>query len=297
LAVTISTAAALAGTTIATTATATTIKTIAMTTLQKTLITATLAVAVGTGIYEARQAAHSREENQTLQQQQAPLTEQILQLSQAFAEATNQIATLHEDNGRLNRNTAELLKLRGEFTRLRGESKELAQLKAGDFEKTNNLTEVTVRNWLARAADLIQRIEQMPETKIPEFQFLTATDWLDVARKASLDTDSDVHNAAQMLGTLAKDEFATLMKAALNKFIEANAGELPTEIAQLKPFFPGPVEDGVLQRYEVLRSGNVKDVPELDRSLRLVAERRWAPVGSGRPIVLVGTNGYMRTGQ
>jgi len=61
LAATISTAAAtLAGTTIATTATATAAKAIAMTTLQKTVIGAALAAAVGTGIYVANQASHSR---------------------------------------------------------------------------------------------------------------------------------------------------------------------------------------------------------------------------------------------
>ena len=111
LAVTISTAAALAGTTIATTATATATKAIAMTTLQKTLITATLVVAVGTGIYEARQASRLRNQVQTLQQQQI---EQIQQLSHERDDATNQLAALRNENERLNRNTAELLKLRGE---------------------------------------------------------------------------------------------------------------------------------------------------------------------------------------
>src|SRR5881296_1730944 len=75
LAVTISTAAALAGTTIATTATATATKAIAMTTLQKTLITAAVAAAVGTGIYEARQASILRSQVQALQQQQGSLVE------------------------------------------------------------------------------------------------------------------------------------------------------------------------------------------------------------------------------
>ena len=74
------TAAALAGTTLATTATATATKAIAMTTLQKTVITATLAAAVGTGIYEARQAANARAEAQTLQKEQAPLQASIEQL-------------------------------------------------------------------------------------------------------------------------------------------------------------------------------------------------------------------------
>ena len=67
LAVTISTAAALAGTTIATTATVTATKAIAMTPLQKTSIGVTLAAAVGTGIYEARQATMLRAQVQTLQ--------------------------------------------------------------------------------------------------------------------------------------------------------------------------------------------------------------------------------------
>ena len=51
-----------------------------MTLLQRALITATLVAAVGTGIYEARQASRLRQENQTLRQQQASLTEQLQQL-------------------------------------------------------------------------------------------------------------------------------------------------------------------------------------------------------------------------
>lgn len=57
LVVTISTAAALTGTTLATTATATAIKTIAMTTLQKVVITAALTIIASVGIYEV----HRRE--------------------------------------------------------------------------------------------------------------------------------------------------------------------------------------------------------------------------------------------
>ncbi|MEI2725815.1 MAG: hypothetical protein V9H26_20560 [Verrucomicrobiota bacterium] len=130
LAVTISTAAALTGTTICTTVTATAIKTIAMTTLQKSVITAALAVAVGAGIYEARQASQLRDENQTLQQQQAPLASQVEQLQRSYNDATNRLASLRDDNERLNRNTAELLKLRGEVSRLRRELQESAQTKA-----------------------------------------------------------------------------------------------------------------------------------------------------------------------
>jgi RNA polymerase sigma factor (sigma-70 family) len=119
LALTISTAAAMTGTTLATTATITATKAIAMTTLQKTLVTATIAVLAGAGIYEAHQVTQLREQNQMLQQQLVPLSEQIKGLAADYSNATNQIAALRDDNTRQNRNSAELLKLRGEVNLLR----------------------------------------------------------------------------------------------------------------------------------------------------------------------------------
>jgi hypothetical protein len=62
-----------------------------MTTLQKTIIGATLAAAVGTGIYEARQATRLRDQVQTLQQQQAPLAEQVQQLTRERDDASNKV--------------------------------------------------------------------------------------------------------------------------------------------------------------------------------------------------------------
>jgi|GEM_PF-616993 len=94
LAATISAAAVLAGTAVHTSTVIAATKAIAMTTLQKTLVTATVAVLAGAGIYEARQAAQLREQNQTLQQQQAPLAEQIKQLQQERDDAVNRLAFL-----------------------------------------------------------------------------------------------------------------------------------------------------------------------------------------------------------
>jgi RNA polymerase sigma factor (sigma-70 family) len=94
---TISTAVVLAGTTITTTATATAIKIIAMTALQKSLVTATVAVLAGVGIYEVRQAVQLREQNQTLQQQQASLAEQLQQLQRERDDATNQLALMADE--------------------------------------------------------------------------------------------------------------------------------------------------------------------------------------------------------
>lgn len=113
--------AALAGTTAAITATATATKVIAMTTLQKSVVTATVAVLAGVGIYEARQASQLRDQVQTFQQSQTPLTEENQRLQSKLDEATSRMAGLREDNERLNRNTGEVLRLRGEISRLRSE--------------------------------------------------------------------------------------------------------------------------------------------------------------------------------
>ena len=138
LAITISTAAVLAGTTIATTATATVTKAIAMTTTQKVLITTVLAAAIGTGLYEAREATHARHSVNMLQEQQAALDRQIDQLTREREETTRRLAGTPEDD-RLNRATGELLRLRGEVTRLRGEREEmLTRLAAA--AKTNAAT-------------------------------------------------------------------------------------------------------------------------------------------------------------
>jgi RNA polymerase sigma factor (sigma-70 family) len=139
LAVTISTAATLAGTTLATTATATATKTIAMITLQKTLITVTIAAAVGTGIYEAHQASTLRGQNQTLQQQQATLTGQIAQLKSDNEGLSNRVAQAGRSPSLSSERLRELLKLRGEVGVLRRQQRELDQAVAAAQSKARDL--------------------------------------------------------------------------------------------------------------------------------------------------------------
>jgi RNA polymerase sigma factor (sigma-70 family) len=126
LAATLSAAAVLTGTAVHTSTIIAATKTIVMTTLQKTLIIAALTAAVGTGIFEAHQASQLREQNQTLQQAQAPLAEQIQELQREHDAVTNQLAGLLAENSRLksNPNQNELLKLRGEVGQLRRQATE-----------------------------------------------------------------------------------------------------------------------------------------------------------------------------
>ena len=121
LAVTISTAGVLAGATVVATTTATTINTIAMTTLQKIIVTTAIATAVGVAIYEARQTAGLRVENQRLQQQLAPLAGQLQQLQRERDRATNRVAAVAEELASVKKQPTEVFELRGQVGVLRQE--------------------------------------------------------------------------------------------------------------------------------------------------------------------------------
>src|SRR5262249_24650551 len=94
---------------------------IAMTTLQKTIVGSLLAVAVGVGVYEAKQAANARSEARALQEQQAPLAEQLLHLQNERDDATNRLAALASELADANANNIDLLRLRGEVAVLRNQ--------------------------------------------------------------------------------------------------------------------------------------------------------------------------------
>ena len=123
LAAAISSAAVLAGTTVAVVTTATFTKAIAMTTLQKTIIGATLAVAIGTGIYEARQNSRLRDETESLQQQ-------VAQMKSETELSARRLATLSDaqsDKALSDAQVNELIQLRDDVEFLRRQNSELGK--------------------------------------------------------------------------------------------------------------------------------------------------------------------------
>jgi RNA polymerase sigma factor (sigma-70 family) len=141
LAATISAAAVLAGTAVHTSTVIAATKAIAMTTLQKTIIGATLAVVAGTGIYEAHQASHLRDKVQTLQQQQAPLAEQLARLKTENERLSNQVAQTKDSQDLSKAQFNELLKLRGQVVPAQANARELSKLKSTLAQQTSPLSD------------------------------------------------------------------------------------------------------------------------------------------------------------
>ena len=113
------TSAALSGTTFTTAAMIAATKSITMTTIQKITLTAALTISVGVGIYQANEAAKARGEAHRLQQQLAPLTEQIQQLQSKLDDATRRLAGMADELAQAKSNDLELLRLRSQVGVLR----------------------------------------------------------------------------------------------------------------------------------------------------------------------------------
>jgi hypothetical protein len=102
---------------------------------------------------------------------------------------------------------------------------------------------------------LRHRLEQTPEARIPEFHYLEQLDWL-TAAKHKLENEEDYRVAFADLRSSAVANFVRLAETAFQKYLQANNGQFPTEVSQLKPFFDSPPGDDVLERYKMALAAN-----------------------------------------
>ena len=176
-------------------------------------------------------------------------------------------------------NFTELLKLRGEVTRLRNAA-----------SQANDPLVQTALAWKAKEAKLRKLFGERPDQRIPEMQFLPDRQWLDIARDSDLDSEGGISSALSSVRNTAKSLFAPMMQKALEGYAEANNGNLPGSLSQLGSYFDPPVDDAILQRYELLDKkaqewlhGAVvieKAVVDKSREGRVEIGPHWTSVGS-----------------
>jgi RNA polymerase sigma factor (sigma-70 family) len=221
-------------------ATLETAKTLAMTTLQKALVVTALATVVGAGLYQSHVVANRDSQITTLQQR----------MDQWRAEARH----LQTERDGLAARLVEAQ--RGMETAHAKTAGEEGAPPIGDPAVDSELKAIS-----ARVSTLKAQLTQHPEQQIPELRFLTVQDWMDAVAKHNLDTDNDVREALAELRGHAKANFNEPVSDALWKYTQANEGKLPSDIMQLMPFFDPPVEPELLQRYGIMNTGNVRDIP------------------------------------
>jgi RNA polymerase sigma factor (sigma-70 family) len=211
-----------------------------------------------------RANAALRAENQQLVAQVAPLADENQRLSGLLAQAgASRSAPTGEPS-------TELLRLRGEVGRLRADALELARSTGAGSTANDSEIEAMAQALAGRATQLKQRLEQMPEKKIPELQLLSQKDWLNaVSDVKPLETDEDYRQAMCTLRSTAKGRFGAAMQQALKQYAEANGGLLPTDLSQLQPWLGSTLDASMLQRYRLAQTGKLSDVT---RDQELIAE-------------------------
>ena len=139
----------------------------------------------------------------------------------------------------------ELLRLRAEVTRLQNQE--------------NDPTAVAVKGLIDKVNRLKQRLADTPGAEIPEMKLLTDEDWLKVAN-CNLDTDTDYRKALADLRTDAESKVVPALKSALSAYLNANNQQFPTDISRLEPYLTTPIDDSILDRWEVAPASTVPNI-------------------------------------
>jgi hypothetical protein len=181
-----------------------------------------------------------RTQLQTLEQQQGPLTEQIRQLSRKRDEAARSLAGLREAL-RMSADNRDLLRLRAEAARLRS---------AKGSSETNDPVAAMVESWIAGLNRIKAAVERTPEAVIPDFRLLSDRDWWNAAKHVAAGMDE-----REVLGGMrfsARNEFTQLVQPALQKYVQTHNSQFPTDLAQLRPYLKSPIDDAVLDGWEIV---------------------------------------------
>ena len=247
--------AALGGATGVGAVTAAATKAITMTTFQKALVATAFAAAIGTGVHDVHQTSAFGAKLDTLRRQQTQLAAQLQQVTQERDEQSNRLAVARQDIEQLRRESAELSKLREE-------ARQFAAFKAARaLAGKNPVMEAALTAWASRAEDLWQRLKQAPDKGIPELQLCDGYDWLEAVKNSDMRSEEDARKVFSRLRQQGKMKFGGLMEGALEKYVQANQGRLPTDPSQLKEYCDTPVDDTVFARYKLLHTGNMSDLP------------------------------------
>jgi serine/threonine protein kinase len=123
-----------------------------------------------------------------------------------------------------------------------------------------NLSESDVQTllaWKQKKETLQKLFEERPGKRIPEMQLLSKEQWLDIAKDRDLQSETGIRQAMKQLRKAATSDFAAIAVPAVEKYVNDNAGQVPTNVSQLRPYFKMPVDDAILQRYAILPAAAV----------------------------------------
>src|SRR5206468_4792543 len=163
----------------------------------------------------------------------------------------------------------EVLRLRGEVGRLQAAVQELAGPKTNEPLSREEVLASTRQMYLDRVNGLKQLFAADPGEAVPELQYLTDRDWLELVTYDHHQIDPDKTQAVSSARSRAQIHFAmSELSHALREYGKSNNGQFPTDLSQLVPYFKSSVDASVLAGWVILPSSRL---PE-----ELRGEENWA---------------------
>ncbi|MEI6713274.1 MAG: hypothetical protein WCO60_05950 [Verrucomicrobiota bacterium] len=211
-----------------------------------------LALATGIAVYQTWLVNAHSQGLVDRQQQVAALTEERQHLRAEHDDSTSRLNQIEESIARQ--------------TNARQQTETAAASQSPTPPGSDPFTESV--NSLKGEAELLhdRLFRQRPGAEIPELNLLNASDWLLFTQMLSQvfgdhmpATEAEIRKASAIFREKAKSVFQLNLQQAIRAFAQANNGQQPTEISQLRDYFEAPVDIAMLQRYRVVSSTALPD--------------------------------------
>ena len=267
------------------------IKTMTLTKLKFGIVAGVGVACLATSLVQHRSRVKFLAENQTLQRQAA----QFASLAAENERLSNLLAQANSSLSLTATQSSEVLRLRGEVGRLRREALELARMKA-PAQQRSDVSAVSEKSELDRLSQLIEWLQRNPSENSPELKLLTAQEWLKFMDD-KLNTDGDyLRNIAHVRAAVELTKITPALYSALKEYVKVNNRQFPTDLSQMKLYFDSPIDDAILQRWEIVPVTSVSPLiakSGVDMGGAWVITQK-GPVNAGWDArVLIGTTNYL----
>ena len=82
-------------------------------------------------------------------------------------------------------------------------------------------------------------------------------DWIDSIYPNILSSDEECRRAMSIIRANAEQRVLDILAGALRNYSKANNGQFPSALSELSPYFRSPVDDAILERYEIVRADSL----------------------------------------
>jgi type II secretory pathway pseudopilin PulG len=248
------TAASLTATTPSTT-TLTLLKFMAGTKLNTAIVSLILVAGVLAPLMVQHNAqARLRDQRETLRQQ----TDQLAGLQNENERLASLLSGTQTSRALPDGQFNEVLRLRGEVGQLQATLRDLSGPKTNEPLSREEALASMRQLYVDRINRLKQRFADDPSQSVPELQYLTDSDWLEVVEYDHHRLDPDDSHTMSLARDKAQLDFAMrTLSNALHDYGKNNNGQFPTDLSQLAPYFPAPVDAAVLQDWVILPTASL----------------------------------------